>query len=295
MSGPSGQVARPGDVLVMGAVAYDPKVVTIWTGFRGYLSDGGLPFDYVLYSNYERQVEDLVAGRVDAAWNSPLAWIRAHRLAQAAGTSVWPLAMRDTDCDLSSVIVVRDESPLRALADLRGRVVATGAVDSPQATLLPLDHLRGAGLRPGSDVEVRRFDVGVGLHGDHVGGERDAARALAAGEVDAACMIDSNYLLFGQEGVLAPGTTRVLTQTSAFDHCNMTVSSSAPPDLARLFGDLLLAMDYADPALRPLLDLEGLKQWRPGRELGYRPLEQAVDQAGFYDAKGGVTAVGYRP
>lgn len=279
----------------MGAVAYDPKVVTIWTGFRSYLSEGGLSFDYVLYSNYERQVEDLVAGRVHAAWNSPLAWIRARRLALAAGSSVWPLAMRDTDCDLSSVIVVRADSPVHELSDLRGRVVATGAVDSPQATLLPLDHLRDAGLDPGSDPEVRRFDVGVGLHGDHVGGERDAARALAAGEVDAACMIDSNYLLFGREGVLPAGATRVLAHTTTFDHCNMTVSSSGPADLARLFGDLLLSMDYADPALRPLLDLEGLKQWRPGREQGYRPLERAVDHGGFYDAKGAVTAAGYRP
>lgn len=283
------------DVLVMGAVAYDPKVVTIWNGFRHYFAEGGLSFDYVLYSNYERQVEDLVRGRVHAAWNSPLAWIRTRRLARTAGTSVWPLAMRDTDCDLSSVIVVKESSPVRELSELRGRVVATGAVDSPQATLLPLEHLRSAGLRPGSDIEVRRFEVGVGLHGDHIGGERDAARALAAGEVDAACMIDSNYLLFGREGVLPAGSTRVLAHTGAFDHCNMTVSSAAPADLVRLFGDLLLAMDYGDPGLRPLLDLEGLKQWRPGRERGYRPLEQAVDQAGFYDAKGGVTAAGYRP
>ena len=100
--------------------------------------------------------------------------------------------MRDTDCDLTSVIVVRP-APRRSRrsADLPGRTVATGAVDSPQATLLPLDHLRPLGLEPGSDFVVRRFDVGVGLHGDHIGGERDAARALVAGEVDAACMIDA--------------------------------------------------------------------------------------------------------
>ena len=46
--------------LLMGAVAYDPKVVTIWDGFRRWFDDQGLPFDYVLYSNYERQVEDLL-------------------------------------------------------------------------------------------------------------------------------------------------------------------------------------------------------------------------------------------
>lgn len=74
--------------LVMGAVAYDPKVVTIWNGFRRWLRDQGLGFDFVLYSNYERQVEDLVAGRIDAAWNSPLAWVRAQRLAKARGGAV---------------------------------------------------------------------------------------------------------------------------------------------------------------------------------------------------------------
>jgi len=76
------------DVLVMGAVAYDPKVVTIWDGFRRWLDSRGLAFDFILYSNYERQVTDLVDGRIHAAWNSPLAWVRARRLAVAAGREV---------------------------------------------------------------------------------------------------------------------------------------------------------------------------------------------------------------
>jgi len=50
----------PGSTLLMGAVAYDPKVVTIWDGFRRWFTGAGLPFDYVLYSHYERQVEDLI-------------------------------------------------------------------------------------------------------------------------------------------------------------------------------------------------------------------------------------------
>ena len=61
--------------LVLGAVAYDPKVVTIWDGFRGYLAERELDVDYVLYLNYERQVEAHLAGHIDVAWNSPLAWL----------------------------------------------------------------------------------------------------------------------------------------------------------------------------------------------------------------------------
>ena len=267
--------------LLLGAVAYDPKVVTIWDGFRRWFGEHGFAFDYVLYSNYERQVEDLVGGRIDVAWNSPLAWIRTARLSPRARA----VAMRDSDRDLTSVVVVPVDSPVTSVTDLAGRLVATGAVDSPQATLLPLRLLDGVG------ASVRRFEVGVGLHGDHIGGERQAAEALRAGDVDAACMIDANHLLFSREGVLPAGSTRVLAQTAPYDHCNMSVVDA---DVER-FVELLLGMDYADPAVRPLLDLEGLSRWLPGRTEGYAQLASAVDAARFYGPGGEVTAAGYRP
>ena len=39
--------------------------------------------------------------------------------------------------------------------------------------------------------------------------------------------------------------------------------------------ELLLGMRYEDPGVRPLLDLEGLKAWLPGRTSGYALLERA--------------------
>jgi phosphonate transport system substrate-binding protein len=54
-------------------------------------------------------------------------------------------------------------------------------------------------------------------------------------------------------------------------------------------------MDYGDDHLRPLLDLEGLKQWRPPRLTGYAQLERAVDESGFYDAEGNIGESDYRP
>jgi ABC-type phosphate/phosphonate transport system substrate-binding protein len=184
--------------------------------------------------------------------------------------------------------VTRADSGIESIEDLRGKTIGVGAVDSPQATLIPVSHLRSLGLGPGSDVKVRRFDVGVGLHGDHVGGERDAARALIAGDVDAACMIDANLLVFTNEGTLPAGATRVLTQTPGYDHCNMTVTSTGPRDEISRFEQLLREMAYDDPVVRPLLDLEGLKQWVDGRTSGYALLERAVDESGFYDGDGGV-------
>ena len=254
---------------ILGAVAYDPKVVTIWEGFKSYFIKHGLPFDYVLYSNYEQQVEAHLAGHFHVAWNSPLAWVRAERLAKADGKQAEAIAMRDSDQNLTSVIVVRTNSSIQNIADLNGKKVAVGAIDSPQATLIPLSHLRANGA---NDVAVVRHDLLGGKHGDHIGGEREAARALMAGTADAACMIDGNHLLFTHEGTLPAGATRILAQTAAYDHCNFTIFNDAPSEQVNRFRELLLAMSYDDAEVRPLLDLEGLKVWKPGRTEFYRAL-----------------------
>ena len=283
------------DRILLGAVAYDPKFVTIWDGFRRWFRKAGLDFDYVLYSHYERQAEDLVEGRIDVAWHSPLAWVRTLRLARERSVGVRAAVMRDSDRDLVSAIVVRADSAIGSPADLRGKTVATGAVDSPQGTLLPLSLLRAAGLVPGVDVKVLRFDVGVGLHGDHVGGERDAAAALRNGHADAACLLDANTLLFAREGTLPAGSIRILAQTEPYDHCTMAVGPAADPSAVESFTSLLLGMSYADPAVRHLLDLEGLKKWLPARTDRYGALDRAVDETGFYDSAGNPGADDYRP
>ena len=51
------------------------------------LAPMGLPFDFILYSNYERQVEAQFSGEVHEAWNSPQASLLAERMAKARGES----------------------------------------------------------------------------------------------------------------------------------------------------------------------------------------------------------------
>jgi phosphonate transport system substrate-binding protein len=281
-------------VLIMGAVAYAPKVVTIWEGFKAFFVANGLPFDFVLYSNYERQVEAQFEGSLHLAWNSPLAWVRAERMARSRGLQVRAVAMRDTDCDLRSVVVVRADGALHELADLRHQRIGFGALDSPQATLIPLDHLRSQGLAKGRDFEARYFDLLGGKHGDHIGGEREAARALLAGEIDACCLIDGNLLAFGLDGTLPSGSTRTLTLTGAYDHCNFTTSPRAPEPLIGKFVELLMAMRWDDPQVRPLLELEGLREWRAGRTSGYALLERAVTDEDFYGPDGSIRQPDYR-
>ncbi len=93
-------------------------------------------------------------------------------MACARQLSVRAIAMRDSDCDLTSLIVVRADSQIHGPADLRGKTVAVGAVDSPQASLIPLSYLGKQGLVPTTDFSVQRHNLHRGKHGDHIGGPK---------------------------------------------------------------------------------------------------------------------------
>src|SRR5437763_4476923 len=125
--------------LLVGAVAYDPRVVPIWEGMRDYFRATGPAIDYVLFSNYDRQVQALLARQIDIAWNTNLAWVKVH---QRTGGTCRALAMRDVDARFTTMFVARADSGVRSLADLRGKRVALGSADSAQAAILPLQFMR---------------------------------------------------------------------------------------------------------------------------------------------------------
>jgi ABC-type phosphate/phosphonate transport system substrate-binding protein len=264
--------------IVLGAVVYDPKVTVIWGIIRDFFESRGCPLDVSFYKTYELQVDAHERGEIEVAWNSPLAWVDAQR---RLGGRCRAVAMRDTDRDRVSHVVARVPGP-RTPAELRGATIGFGAKDSPQATLIPIETLRRLGLEAGKDYRVRLFDVGAGLHGDHVGGELDALRALEKGEVEASVMLDLNWERWSKDGTADPRSHRVVATTDRFDHCNFTVRGDFPKEREARFLEALFSMTYDDPKHREMMDLEGLRQWLPGRTSGYAVLEAAVRAQGFF-------------
>src|SRR5688572_31515328 len=125
--------------ILVGAVLYDPKVSVIWEIIRDFFEENRCPIDAVFYTNYELMVRALVQRHLDIAWNSPLAWLDAER---QLGGSCRAIAMRDTDRDRVSYIIIKSASDITSIEALRGTTIAVGAKDSPQATLIPLRWLQ---------------------------------------------------------------------------------------------------------------------------------------------------------
>ena len=268
--------------LAVGAVVYEPKVAVIWEVIGRLFEEQGHPIDIAFYSNYELQVQALLDHQIDIAWNSPLAWVDAQRRSDGRCRAI---AMRDTDRDRASYIVVKKSGPIDELEALRGETVAVGAEDSPQATLIPLGFLLRHGLRPERDLQVRRFDVLVGKHGDHVGGELEAFQSLERGDAAASTMLDLNWERWTGDGTISPDDYRVLAATERFDHCVFTVREDLPHDRQEGWLEVLYSMSYDDPKHREMMDMEGLKQWLPGRTTGFGPLGDAVDRLSFFEGR----------
>lgn len=264
------------ETILLGAVAYDPKVVAIWEGIRDYFNASGCPFDFVLFSNYERQVSALLAGHVDIAWNTPLAHIRVQH--QTGGKSR-SLGMRDSDRDFHCRLVARTDAGITGPADLAGKTLAVGSRDSTQARILPLYFLKQAGVDLDT-VNLLVFDTDVGKHGDTGTSELDILEALRTGQAQAGTIGDLIWVLEQSAGHIDTGLIQSVWTSPGFDHCMFDALPDADAAKLERFQTALFSMRWENPDHRRLLELEGLKEWMPPREEGYDSLRAAVVEQG---------------
>ncbi|HWU91456.1 MAG TPA: PhnD/SsuA/transferrin family substrate-binding protein [Kofleriaceae bacterium] len=264
--------------ITIGAVAYDPKVVTIWEGIRDHFAGAGLLTEFALYSSYERQVEALLAGHVDIAWNTPLAHVRVRRRTDGTSRS---LGMRDTDRDVRSKIIVRRDAGITSLGELAGRRLAVGSRDSTQARILPLYFLGQAGIEVGR-IQLVPFDTDVGKHGDTGTSELDVVQAVHEGRAEAGAIGDVVWASLQAAGRVQSELVEVIWTSPPFDHCMFDALGWLPRATAEAFERALFSMSWDDPRHRKLLELEGLKEWVAPRESGYESLRAALDEQGAW-------------
>lgn len=265
--------------LLVGAVAYSANVVPIWEGMREYFADSDTPMDFVLFSNYERQVDELLAGHIDVAWNTNVAWVRTLRRTDGAARA---LATRDTDLVFTTLMIGRAGSGLKGLESLRGRRVALGSRDSGQARILPMHFLAEAGLGE-DDVQLVIFDSDVGKHGDTGRSDLDALRAVIDDEADVAAVGINTWQALTAAGDDTVSDLEIVWESDRYSHCNFTAMPSLDTAHAEQWVEKLLEMDWEIPEQRRVLELEGLRAWKRPELAGYDSLLAAMEAQGISD------------
>jgi len=270
----------------LGAVAYDPKVVSIWEGMRRYFhEEAHLPVEIVLFQSYEAQVLALLAQpgeavpRIDIAWNTNLAYLQAD---EWSGHACRAIAMRDTDLDWVTKIIAVSGGPISTLADLKNRTLALGSRDSGHAAILPVHFLEEQSLREGRDYQTLRFNSDVGKHGDTGTSEVEVVRAVLDGRADAGAIGSPFWNTVRKERLVPEGGLQEIWSSPAYNHCMFTARPDLSPEQERRFVEALLAMSYDNPLHRAILDAEGLQRWLTPRLDGYAALRQAAAEQGFF-------------
>jgi phosphonate transport system substrate-binding protein len=269
----------------VGAVAYDPKVVSIWEGMRRYFhEEAHVPVEVVLFQSYEMQVAALLASpgeplpRIDIAWNTNLAYIQADAWSDHRCR---PIAMRDTDVGWMTKIVAVTGGPVATFAELRGRTLALGSRDSGHAAILPVYFLQREGLVEGKDYRTLRFNTDLGKHGDTGTSESEVVRAVLDGRADAGAIGSPFWNAVRTERLVPEGALTEIWSSRPYNHCMFTARSDLDTALEQQFAKALFGMSYDNPTHRPVLEAEGLRKWIAPQLEAYAALRDASAQQGF--------------
>ena len=271
----------------VGAVAYDPKVVTIWEGMRRYFhEEARLAVEVVLFQSYEAQVGALLAQPgdrapyIDIAWNTNLAYLQADVW---SGHRCRPIAMRDTDIGWTTKIVTATGGPIASLADLKDRTLAFGSRDSGHAAILPAHFLEKEGLIEGKHYRALRFNSDLGKHGDTGTSEVEVVRAVLDGRADAGAIGSPFWNTLRTERLVPEGALTDIWTSPPYNHCMFTARPDLEPALERRFADALSGMSYDNPNHRVVLDAEGLRRWVAPQLDGYEALREASARQGLFE------------
>ena len=269
----------------VGAVAYDPKVVSIWEGMRRYFhEEAHLDLEVVLFQSYEAQVAALLAEpadplpRIDIGWNTNLAYLQADAW---SGRRCRPIAMRDADIGWTTKIVAVTGGAITSLSDLKDRTLALGSRDSGHAAIMPVYFLEREEFFEDKDYRSLPFNTDLGKHGDTGTSESDVIRAVLDGRADAGAIGSPFWNAVRSERLVPDGALTEIWTSPPFNHCMFTARSDLDPALEQAFAKALFAMSFDNPTHRPVLEAEGLRQWVAPKLDAYAEFREASSQQGF--------------
>jgi phosphonate transport system substrate-binding protein len=203
----------------------------------------GVPFRVFRATDYAGAVEALRSNQVEFSRLGPAAYALARRVMEERVTAV----ARDRDDSGAegyfSVIVVKADSPVRALADLRGKSLAWADPNSASGFAFPSFYLRKEG------IDIERFFSRTGFAGNHEMG----VLAVINGSYDAAATFwtnerRGNVPRMVEKGMVPAGAVRNIWQTPLIPNSPFVTRTDLPQALQEAFRDALLTMHERDPA-----------------------------------------------
>lgn len=226
----------------------DPE--SFQAGFKPFLAAFskalGKPVDYMLFRSASEEIRALHDGRLHVcAFNTG----NVPRAVNVAGfVPVAAVADAGGNPLIRSLLIARNDSPVRTLADVKGNTLTVTDAGSNSGFRAPLLMLKAAGLLPGKDYDIR-------YSGSHDASIEDVAagRALIAA-------VASDVLAHAiAAGTISKDAYRVVAESNTFPAGTIGYAHNLTPELTQKVRDFLLSSDWKATGLDVVLGPDSVK------------------------------------
>lgn len=177
----------------------------------------GMNFELRVGQTYGAVVEAICAGVTEIAFFGAASYLPARERGCAELLAV---DVNHGQSIYYSGLFTRVDSPIKTLADLKGKAVAFGDANSTSSFVYPVAMLLAAGLDPAKDLAAIRM----------TGSHANSLKALAEGQVDAAAASFDSFEKALNQKVLDPTRFRVVAKSDPIPNPPIAMSSKLPAE-----------------------------------------------------------------
>ncbi|TAJ82857.1 MAG: phosphate/phosphite/phosphonate ABC transporter substrate-binding protein [Gallionellaceae bacterium] len=206
--------------------------------------------------NYEEFEKKLYSGHFDFAMPNPYQTVRSLK----HGYRIF--GKMGNDEDFRGIILVRKDSGIRTVSDLKGKKVAYPAATALAATMMPQYYLHTHGLDVNRDIENL-----------YVGSQESSIMNVLRGHVAAGATWPLPWKTFVRENPALAGQLEVKWQTGTLPNNGWVVRKNVPPELAARFAALLFGLEVSARGKDMLAHLP-ISRFEVATETTYEPVRE---------------------
>ena len=184
-------------------------------------------------NSYDDHVEQIGRNRIELAYIGPVGYVK---MVNRHGPKPLLAALQtENGKHLTGHFVVRDDSPLRSIADLAGHSVGFGDPNSTMSSVVPTATLQNAGIDVNHLIHQRRYH-----------GHNSIAIGVLSGQVDAGAVKDEVFQRYVSQGL------RSLAEFPPVTEHLFLASSDLNPGIIDQIRSLLLGLNQSAEGRRVL-------------------------------------------
>lgn len=210
--------------------------------------------------NYEEFDKKLYAGNFDFAMPNP------YQTVLSLGHGYRIFGKMADDHNFRGIILVRKDSVIRSVADLKGKAVSYPAETALAATMMPQYYLQTHGVDVNRDIQNR-----------YVGSQESSIMNVYRGHVAAAATWPMPWILFSAEHPDWADELEVKWQTDALVNNGWVVRKEVPVAIADKVAFHLLNLHRSEQG-KLILSRLSLSHFDPASDKTYQPVQHFLQQ-----------------